>query len=239
METLVRRVVWALKRPSYSQLQCQQGSFADFPGNFFPVSSLHVFSEPIGEELSVARAPHRRGCAATKPADRALHYTASEMSRRESKPARPAPAIKTVATNRKAFHEYFIEDRTEAGLVLTGTEVKSLREGRAQLKDSYVSFRGGEAFLVGAHISPYGAGSWTNHLPERDRKLLLHRRELDRWSGAVSTRGVSCVPLSLYFKGSRAKAEIALVKGKKLHDKRDAIRDRDLKREADRAMRGR
>jgi len=150
-----------------------------------------------------------------------------------------AEGVRPVATNRKAFHDYFIEDRTEAGLVLTGTEVKSLREGRAQLKDSYVQFRAGEAFLVGAHISPYGAGSWTNHLPERDRKLLLHRRELDRWAGAVATRGVSCVPLALYFKGPRAKAEIALVKGKKLHDKRDAIREKDLRREADRAMRER
>lgn len=152
--------------------------------------------------------------------------------------ARPASsAIKPVAANRKAFHDYFIDDRMEVGLVLTGTEVKSLREGRAQLKDSYVQFRDGEAFLVAAHISPYGSGSWTNHLPERDRKLLLHRRELDRWAGAVATRGVSCVPLSLYFKGSRVKAEIALVKGKKLHDKRDAIRNRELKREADREMR--
>jgi SsrA-binding protein len=148
-------------------------------------------------------------------------------------------AIKSIATNRKAFHDYFIEDRAEAGLVLTGTEVKSLRDGRAQLKDSYVQFRAGEAYLIGAHISPYGSGSWTNHLPERERKLLLHRRELDRWAGAVATRGVTCVPLSLYFKGSRAKAEIALVKGKKLHDKRQAIRDRDLKREADRAVRDR
>ena len=150
-----------------------------------------------------------------------------------------AQTVKPVATNRKAFHDYFIADRIEVGLVLTGTEVKSLREGRAQLKDSYVQFRGGEAYLVGTHISPYGSGSWTNHLPERDRKLLLHRRELDRWAGAVATRGVSCVPLSLYFKGPRVKAEIALVKGKKLHDKRDAIRDRELKREADRAMRRR
>ena len=148
-------------------------------------------------------------------------------------------AIKSIATNRKAFHDYFIEDRAEAGLVLTGTEVKSLRDGRAQLKDSYVQFRAGEAYLIGAHISPYGSGSWTNHLPERERKLLLHRRELDRWASAVATRGVTCVPLSLYFKGSRAKAEIALVKGKKLHDKRQAIRDRDLKREADRAVRDR
>lgn len=154
--------------------------------------------------------------------------------------ARPkSETVKQVASNRKAFHDYFIDDRIEVGLVLTGTEVKSLREGRAQLKDSYVQFRDGEAYLVAAHISPYGSGSWTNHLPERDRKLLLHRRELDRWAGAVATRGVSCVPLSLYFKGSRVKAEIALVKGKKLHDKRDAIRNRELRREADREMRRR
>ena len=146
---------------------------------------------------------------------------------------------KLIADNRRARHEYELLERVEAGLVLTGTEVKSLRAGRAQLKDSYIQFRGGEAYLVGAHISVYDAGSWTNHLPERDRKLLHHRRELDRWAGAVATRGVACGPLSLYFKGSRVKAEIALVKGKKLHDKRDAIRDRDLQREAERDMRRR
>jgi SsrA-binding protein len=155
------------------------------------------------------------------------------------RPAAAAPKVQTVATNRKAFHDYFVEDKMEAGLVLTGTEVKSLRAGRAQLKDSYVHFRDGEAYLVGVHISPYTAGSWTNHPPERDRKLLLHRRELARWAGAVSTKGVSCVPLSLYFKGSRAKAQIALVRGKKLHDKRDAMREKDLAREADRDMRER
>jgi SsrA-binding protein len=149
------------------------------------------------------------------------------------------PKVKSVATNKKAFHEYFIEDRIEAGLALTGTEVKSLRGGRAQLKDSYIQFRDGEAYLVGAHISTYAAASWTNHLPERDRKLLLHKRELARWASAVATKGVTCVPLSLYFKGSHVKTEIALVKGKKLHDKRDAMRDRDLKREADRDMRQR
>ncbi|HZI65458.1 MAG TPA: SsrA-binding protein SmpB [Thermoanaerobaculia bacterium] len=153
--------------------------------------------------------------------------------------AKPRDGVKPVASNRKAFHDYFVEDRTEAGLVLTGTEVKSLRDGRAQLKDSYVLFRAGEAFLFGAHISPYGAGSWSNHVPERERKLLLHRREIHKWAGMVATRGVSCVPLSLYFRGARVKAEIALVRGKKLHDKRDAIRDRELKREADRAMRDR
>jgi SsrA-binding protein len=158
---------------------------------------------------------------------------------KKERTSKAADGIKPVATNRKAFHDYFIEDRTEAGLVLTGTEVKSLRGGRAQLKDSYVQFRGGEAFLVGAHISTYPAGSWSNHPPERVRKLLLHRRELDKWAGAVSTRGVACVPLALYFKGARAKAEIALVRGKKLHDKRDAIRERDLRREADRDVRDR
>src|SRR6202140_3842013 len=98
-----------------------------------------------------------------------------------AKPAAREKAGKPIAQNRKAFHDYFIEDRAEAGLVLTGTEVKSLREGRAQLKDSFVQFRSGEAFLVGAHISPYGAGSWTNHVPERERKLLLRRRGVARW----------------------------------------------------------
>ena len=158
---------------------------------------------------------------------------------KKARAAKTGDGIQPVATNRKAFHDYFIEDRAEAGVVLTGSEVKSLRAGRAQLKDSYVLFRAGEAFLVGAHISPYGAASWSNHLPERERKLLLHRREIHKWAGAVATKGVACVPLSLYFRRARVKAEIALVRGKKLHDKRDAIRDRELKREADRAMRDR
>lgn len=148
-------------------------------------------------------------------------------------------ARKVVATNRKAYHDYFVEDRMEVGLALVGSEVKSLRDGRANLKDAFVQFRGGEAFLVNAHISPYGPASWTGHVPERDRKILMHRRELDRWSGAVARSGVTCIPLQLYFQGARVKAEIALVKGKKLHDKRDAIRQKDLKREADRAMRDR
>jgi len=148
-------------------------------------------------------------------------------------------ATKSVATNRKALHDYFVEARLEAGLVLAGSEIKSLRAGRANLKDSYVQFRDGEAFLVGAHISPYGPASWTGHTPERDRKLLLHRRELDRWADEVARSGVTCVPLRLYLKGSRAKAEIALVRGKKLHDKRSALREKELDREAARAMRER
>ncbi len=149
------------------------------------------------------------------------------------------PSRKIIATNRKAYHDYFIEDRMEVGLALSGSEVKSLREGRANLKDSFVQFRGGEAFLVNAHVSAYGPASWTGHAPERDRKVLAHRRELDRWAGEVARSGVTCIPLQLYFKGARVKAEIALVKGKKLHDKRDTIREKDLKREADRDMRER
>lgn len=155
------------------------------------------------------------------------------------KAAASEAAEKVVATNRKAFHDFFIENRMEAGLALVGSEVKSLREGKANLKDSFVHFRDGEAYLVGAHISSYNPASWTGHTPERERKVLMHRRELDRWAGEVARSGVTCVPLRIYFKGSRVKAEIALVKGKKLHDKRDTIRNKDLKREADRAMRER
>jgi len=144
---------------------------------------------------------------------------------------------KTIASNRKAFHDFFIESKLEVGLALSGSEVKSLRDGRANLKDSFVHFRAGDAYLVGAHISTYGPASWTGHLPERDRKVLMHRRELDRWASEVARSGVTCIPLKLYFKGARVKAEIALVKGKKLHDKRQTLREKELNREADRAMR--
>lgn len=194
-----------------------------------------------GERGDTATGAWRRWDTGDRPfwADnRRFRRKVTERLKLKQRAARDS-GVKAVATNRKAFHDYFIEDRAEAGLVLTGTEVKSLRGGRAQLKDSYVQFRAGEAYLIGAHISPYSAGSWSNHLPERERKLLLHRREIEKWAGAVSTRGFACVPLSLYFKGPRAKAEIALVRGKKQHDKRDAIRERDARREADRAMRER
>jgi SsrA-binding protein len=155
---------------------------------------------------------------------------------RRSEPGKPT---RPIATNRKAFHEYAIQNRMEVGLALQGSEVKSLRAGRANLKDAFVQFRAGEAFLVNAHISSYGPASWTGHQPERDRKILMHRRELDRWAGAVTRSGMTCVPLQLYFKGARVKAEIALVRGKKLHDKREALREKDLQREADRAIRER
>ena len=144
---------------------------------------------------------------------------------------------KTIATNRKARHEYEILETLEAGLVLRGTEVKSLREGQINFKDAYATVRGNEAWLLGFHISPYSHGTDANHKPERDRKLLLHAREIARLSGKVAERGLTLVPLRLYFKGGRAKVEIGLGRGKKLHDKRSALREREVRREMDKAAR--
>ena len=141
-------------------------------------------------------------------------------------------AVKTVATNRRAFHEYNVEERLEAGIALTGTEVKSLREGRASLVDGYVAVEGREAWLWNVHVPPYAAGSWNNPDPKRKRKLLLHRREIDRLAGKIQRSGATCIPLSVYFRGSRAKVQIALVTGKKLRDKRETIRRREADREA-------
>ena len=156
------------------------------------------------------------------------------MSRRapESRGAVAKETIRTVATNRRAFHEYHVEERLEAGIALTGTEVKSLREGRASLADGYVAVDGGEAWLWNVHVPPYAAGSWNNPDPKRKRKLLLHRREIDRLAGKVQRSGATCIPLSIYFKGARAKIQIALVTGKKLRDKRETIRRREADREA-------
>ena len=149
-----------------------------------------------------------------------------------AKGAAAKDAVRIVATNRKAFHEYFIEEKMEAGVVLTGIEVKSLREGRASLVDGYVAVEGSEAWLWNVHIAPYDAGSWTNPDPKRKRKLLMHRREIDRLAGKIQKTGSTCVPLSVYFKGARVKVEIALVTGKKLYDKRETIRRREADREA-------
>lgn len=140
------------------------------------------------------------------------------------------PSEKLIASNKKALHDYFVLQKIEAGLELQGTEVKALREGAVNLKDSYVIFKGGEAFLFGAHISPYTHGNRENHDPERTRKLLLHRRELEKVQTQIVEKGLTVVPLRLYFKGSRVKAEIAVVRGKKLFDKRES----EKKREADR-----
>lgn len=145
-------------------------------------------------------------------------------------------AVRMLAQNRQARHEYEILDRFEAGVELTGTEVKAVRTGKVQLRDSYVEFRNGEAFLVQAHISPYSHGNRENHLPERPRRLLLARREIDKLMGRTQAKGMTVVPLAFYAKGAWIKAEIALVQGKKLHDKRRAERERELDREAHEAI---
>ncbi len=146
---------------------------------------------------------------------------------------------RVVITNRKATHLYEILETFEAGLVLRGTEVKSLREGQANFKDSYALVEGGELWLVGCHISPYHHGSGANHDPERRRKLLLHRGEINRLLGKVQERGLTLVPLRLYFRNGRAKLELGLGRGRKLHDKRRAIREREMRRELDKAVRSR
>ena len=147
-------------------------------------------------------------------------------------------ADKTVVTNRRVRREYFIEESFEAGLVLTGSEIKSIRAGRANLQDSYVSIRDGEAWLVNLHVSPYKQASIEKHEPKRDRKLLLHRRQIDRLLGKVQAKGYTIVPLRLYLKNNRAKVEIALAKGKKLYDKRADLAKRQAQRDMERAVRG-
>lgn len=149
---------------------------------------------------------------------------------------RDRPRSRQLASNRKARHEYHILETMEAGVVLLGTEVKSIRAGKIQLKDSYVEVRDGEAFLVGAHISPYAQGNRQNHEPERPRKLLLSRREIDRLAGRIALQGQTCVPLAVYLKGHRVKIQIALAKGKKLYDKRRQAKARILDREAREAV---
>ena len=144
---------------------------------------------------------------------------------------KPATGEKLIASNKKAFHEYFVLDKLESGIALTGTEVKSLREARVNLKDSYVEVKGGQAFLVGMHISPYTHGNRENHEPERTRKLLMHRREMEKLHVHLTEKVLTIVPLRLYFKGGRVKAEIAVVRGKKLYDKRETEKRREADRE--------
>jgi SsrA-binding protein len=147
--------------------------------------------------------------------------------------------VKVVCQNRKAYHDYQIEETLEAGIALLGTEVKSLREGKANLKDSYVILKGGEAFLLNCHISPYSHGNIANHEPLRTRKLLLHRKEIDRLGGKAAAKGYTLIPLKIYFKDSFAKVEIGLARGKKFFEKRDTIKEREAKREIERAMKNR
>ena len=144
--------------------------------------------------------------------------------------------IRILTDNRSAAHNYHLEDRYEAGVALTGTEVKAAREGKIQLKDSFAEVVGNEAWLVNAHISPYSHGNRENHLPERRRKLLLHRQEIDKLQGETRERGLTLVPTKMYLKNGRVKCEIAVGRGKKFHDKREAERKREAENEAKAAI---
>jgi len=146
---------------------------------------------------------------------------------------------KVICANRRARFRYHLEETFEAGLALVGSEVKSLRAGKAHLNDAYGRIKGGELYLMKAHIAPYEQANRENHEPERERKLLLHRREIDRIGGKIRERGFTLVAIQLYFSGGRAKVELALARGKKLHDKRQAVADRETRRDLERAMKRR
>ena len=146
---------------------------------------------------------------------------------------------KNIAVNRRARREYFIDESFEAGMVLLGSEVKSLRDGRANLADSYARVDKGQLFLVNTHISPYPAANMFNHEPTRPRKLLLHKREISRLMGKVKERGLTLIPLKLYFKDGRAKVELGLARGKKLYDKRATVKEKMVRREMERSMKSR
>ena len=148
-------------------------------------------------------------------------------------------AQKIIAQNKKAWHDYFVEEKYEAGVALCGTEIKSIRRGAVNLKDSYCSFDKGEMFATGVHISPYEQGNRFNHEPLRDKKLLMHKREIMKLQGLVQQKGYTLIPLSLYFSGSFVKMEIGLCRGKKLYDKRDADAEREANRTMDRHMKDR
>lgn len=145
--------------------------------------------------------------------------------------------IKTIAQNKKAYHDYFVDEKFETGIALAGTEVKSIRQGNINLKDAYCKINNGEIFVVGMHISPYEKGNIFNKDPLRDRKLLMHKREILKLFNNIKKDGVSIIPLSVYLKGPVVKVEIGLCRGKKLYDKRESIAARDVKREIDRSMR--
>ncbi len=147
--------------------------------------------------------------------------------------------LKTISSNKKAYHEYFVEESIEAGIELVGTEVKSLRAGQVNLKDAWCSVVEGEMFVNGMHISPYEQGNIFNRDPMRVRRLLLHKREIMRLFGMTKQQGLTLIPLSLYFKGSRVKVQVGLCRGKKLYDKREDAARRDMKREAERALKER
>lgn len=151
----------------------------------------------------------------------------------------PGEEEKIVCVNRRARHDYFIDETYEAGLILKGSEVKSLRDGKANIKDSYARILKGEAFLLNAHISPYPAANQFNHEPTRSRKILLHKQQIRRLSGKVKERGLTLIPLRLYFKNGKAKVELGLARGKKLYDKRETLRKKVAQREVERSLKTR
>jgi len=146
---------------------------------------------------------------------------------------------RTIAQNKKAYHEYFVEETFEAGIELFGTEVKSIRQGKVNLKDAWCAIHNGEIFVRGMHVSPYEQGNIFNRDPMRERKLLMHKKEIMKLYGTVKQDGLALIPLSLYFKGSRVKVQLGLCRGKKLYDKRESAAERDAKRDIDRAMKNR
>ena len=161
---------------------------------------------------------------------------AKSKSKPKSKPKTPDADVKVICRNRRASHEYELLETLECGIVLVGTEVKSLRDGKGMLEDAYAKLDGGELWLLGCEIPEYAMGTHANHKPKRARKLLVHRREIDKMAGKATAQGFTLVPTRLYFKAGRAKVEIAVAKGKQLHDKREAKKKADAKREMDRAI---
>ncbi len=158
------------------------------------------------------------------------------MAKKDQSAATPKSGDRLITTNRRAYHDYFVEETLEAGVALVGSEIKSIRAGQVQLRDSYVAIRDGEAWLIGMHIAGYSQASYQDHDPRRDRKLLLHRQEIKRWRAKTEQRGYTIVPLKVYLKDNRAKIEIGLARGKHTYDKREAIARRDSERDLRRAL---
>jgi SsrA-binding protein len=164
--------------------------------------------------------------------------TAAKQQHQAKAPSANVP-VKVITVNRQAYHDYFVERTIEAGISLMGTEIKSIRDGKVNLRGSYAMIRNGEVWLENAHIAIYEHGNRYNHDPMRNRKLLLHRREIEQLEAKVATKGLTLIPLKLYLKGGRAKIELGLCRGKKLYDKREAIAERDARRDIERIVRGR
>ncbi len=162
---------------------------------------------------------------------------AKQRQKQPTKPAHDENAVKVITVNRQAYHDYTVERTVEAGISLVGTEIKSIRDGKVNLRSSYAIIRQGEVWLENAHIAVYDFGNRFNHEPLRRRKLLLHRREIQQLEAKVAAKGLTLIPLKLYLKGGRAKIELGLCRGKKLYDKREAIAERDVKREMERIVR--